>query len=133
MLRHDQDMARGELIHWVKSVHDMEGVATSVVFDGQGNEIEVQRPFGDQSFSVIFSPSGVTADSVIERMVGNSSDPARMGVVTGDRVLGHTVLATGGDVFSLLDLENWVERANREVRSFINPQKRYHKVKKRRR
>jgi len=108
-----------ELVNWVKPVHDMEGISTTVVFDGQGTDIDVQRPFGDESFSVVFSPSGLTADSVIERMVGNAPEPATIGVVSGDRVLAHTVMATGGDVFTVADFENWVQRAERSIRSYL--------------
>lgn len=70
----------------------------TVVFDGQqGADI---ASGGLQAIDVIFSQTGQTADSVIERLASRAGQPEGWLVVTNDRRERETVLATGVQTMS---------------------------------
>ena len=119
-LKSQPDRARSLLADWVRPVHDVDGVNTLIVFDGRGPELTAEYPFKDESFSYLFSPSGATADTVIEQMVGKAKNPSRVVVGTNDRVLQHTVLALGAQVMSKQELDSWVESCEARMRRFLS-------------
>lgn len=119
LLKSQQDRARDLLADWVRPVHDVDGVNTMIVFDGCGPELTVEYPFKDQSFSYLFSTSGVTADTVIEQVVSRAKNPFKVVVATNDRVQQHTVLAAGAQVMSKQELEAWVESCERRMKRHL--------------
>lgn len=119
-LKSDSMRSRRLLSDWVRSIHDVDGVRTSVVFDGRGSDTTVEYPYNDRTFTYIFSPSGLTADSVIEHMVGKSTSPDRLCIGSDDRILQHTVLALGAQVFSKNELGSWVASCERRLRRMID-------------
>jgi len=77
----------------------------TVVFDGQGDVI--QQDIRSSLIEVLFAPTHLTADSVIERMVSSAEKPDDITVVTNDYSERNLILATGGHCMScgqLLDL-----------------------------
>jgi predicted RNA-binding protein with PIN domain len=109
--RRDADAARAQVVEEVKLWHDAKGWRVSVVFDGRGSGLDVATPTGEDSFVVAYSPSGVTADTIIEQWVGNSRDPAACVVVTADRALRDTVSALGAETIGSRALREWLEQA----------------------
>lgn len=83
----------------------------TIVFDGQGNRPDIQALSPDDTFNLIYTPSGTTADAFIERAVGAVSDPQNFIVATGDHALRMAVFAMGADVISPENLAAWIERA----------------------
>ncbi|MDZ4197747.1 MAG: NYN domain-containing protein [Kiritimatiellia bacterium] len=67
---------------------------TIVVFDGQGDGGPAED-FAGIPVEVCYSPSGTTADLVIERLVRQAPDPDRVLVVTSDRQERESVDAAG--------------------------------------
>mgnify|MGYP001000147199 CR=1 FL=1 len=65
----------------------------TVVFDGQ--QTGGSQPGGIQAIEVIYSSSGQTADTVIERLVRQAAQPSTWMVVTNDRRERETVMAAG--------------------------------------
>ena len=91
MARDDLDAARARL------VADLAGLAQggrhmTVVFDGGGNPYSDGTPHHIGSLSVIFSPKGTTADTVIEGLAQRSRERGeRATVITSDAATRLTV------------------------------------------
>ncbi|HWA08351.1 MAG TPA: NYN domain-containing protein [Opitutaceae bacterium] len=111
LLRRDRDAARSQLVRRVGAIHDGEQVRVTVVFDGRGEELVIERPSAQPTFSVLHTPSSLTADDVIEQLVAKAADPSACVVATGDHGERETVSAAGAQVVTPEDLEAWVGRA----------------------
>jgi predicted RNA-binding protein with PIN domain len=112
LLRRNRDAARTRLIEQLTVLrHEGDGWRITVVFDGRGEELVVERPSGDASFSVIFTPRSATADDVIEQLVASGREPQACLVATADRAERETVTAAGAQVISPDDLKTWIRQA----------------------
>lgn len=107
-LRHGSDAARSQLAEAIRIIHDFEGVRTTIVFDGRGEQIEIERPGGHLTFSFLFSPAFMSADELIEQFTNKASSPESVWVVTGDNMVRETAGALGAHTITPDDLENWV-------------------------
>ena len=113
MLPHQRPAARALLARRVGVIHDVEEMRVTLVFDGRGPELALERPSDEPTFSVLHTPSALTADDVIEQLVGSpNSEPARCIVATGDRAERQTVETLGARAISPEELAAWVERAS---------------------
>lgn len=70
----------------------------TIVFDGSIGGRADNIPYG--SFEVIFSDAGISADTLIERLVLDSDSPENTVVVTSDRLESNAVSAAGAQVMS---------------------------------
>jgi len=113
LLKRDRDTARSQLIQQVGSIHDGEQLRVTLVFDGRGSELIVERPLGQITFSVVYTPSSLTADDVIEQYVTRSANPADCVVATADRAEAQIVRAAGAQVISPDELAAWVQRVQK--------------------
>ncbi len=109
------EAARARLVSWVSGLHDIEGIRVTVVFDGRGDDVEIERPSGDLTLSVLYSPRGISADGVIEQLVGTAVTPGNIQVVTRDNLVRETIRALGAEPLTPGDLRDWVERCERKV------------------
>ncbi len=119
MLPQDQEGARAKLADWLRVIHDVDGVRTTLVFDGQGAALDIERPFKDLTFSYLFTPSGVTADTIMEQLTAKADSPKGICVVTGDRVLQQTVLAQGGQVMDSRELDAWIRSCEDRMKRYL--------------
>ncbi len=110
LLKRDRDAARSQLAQSVSAIHDGEQVRVTLVFDGRGPELVVERPSAQPTFSILYTPSSLTADDVIEQFVAGAPDPTVCVVATGDRAEAQMVAATGAQVISPEELAAWVKR-----------------------
>lgn len=117
LLKRDRDAARLRLSHAMSALHDAEQIRVTLVFDGRGAELSLERPSGHLTFTLAYAPSGMTADDVIEQMVGRSRDPGACLVATDDRAQRQTIEALGAAGLSTADLAAWVERATQRQRA----------------
>lgn len=89
---------REALVLLLTRFHDARGGALTVVFDGRS------LPAGGLPFKtgvrVVFSRNDETADAVIERIVGQSPQPARLLVATDDAMERNVVEALGAHTVS---------------------------------
>lgn len=123
--RRDRDSARARLSDTVRILHDLEECRLTLVFDGKGADLVIEHPSGHDSFTQIFTPSHLTADDVIEHLVGQAADPSTCWVATDDRAERQTVEAVGGVSLSAADLAAWVARAQlRQTQQLSGLQKR---------
>ena len=93
-------------------IHDSGEVRVTLIFDGRGEEMVVERPIEQTTFSVVYTPASLTADDVIEQMVANSAHPLECCVVTDDGAERETVSALGATTLRCADLAEWVKRAD---------------------
>jgi len=119
LLKGDRDAARSQLIGRVSAVHDAESVRVTVVIDGRGPDIVVEHPSKQATLTVVYTPSSMTADDVIEQMVGRSADPSQCEVATGDQAERSTIEATGAVWVPPADLLARIERAERRLGSKV--------------
>ena len=98
LLKKDLMFAREQLIKKIDRVASLLAEHTTIVFDGQrGNASENMNT---SSLEIIFSTSDKTADTLIERLVGTSSQPEQFLIVTSDRLERETVMASGAQSMS---------------------------------
>lgn len=94
--------ARQRLIRLIEQASAKLPKRITVVFDGKGERTERDMEM-DTCVEVLFSPAHMTADSVIERMVYSDPLPARILVVSSDRLERDTVSAAGAQTISCGD------------------------------
>lgn len=95
----------------LRAIHDTEQMRLTLVFDGKGDELVLERPSEQVTFTHLFTPSGTTADDVIEQLVGRTGDPGSCTVATDDRAERQTIQALGAAAISSEELAAWVARA----------------------
>jgi hypothetical protein len=115
------DAARARLLELLRPIHDTEGWRVTVVFDGRGDELLIERPGTDLTFSCVYGPRGLSADGVIEQLVANAAEraggKARRGeemeiiVATRDNLLGEAAAACGARPLSPDGLLDWAQHA----------------------
>ncbi|MFH1497976.1 MAG: NYN domain-containing protein [Verrucomicrobiota bacterium] len=110
-VKRDKALARERLISRLLVLLPAACERLTVVFDGRGPELVIEHPHGAESVAVIYTPSGVTADDIIEQLVGRSADPAGCLVATGDQAERSTIEASGAAWCSPDELAARVERA----------------------
>lgn len=115
LARRDRDAARRRLSELAWTIRDQGGWRVTVVFDGRGETLTSEYAAGDEGCWVIYTPNGVTADDVIERLVGRSENPERCRVVSADRAVQSTVAAAGAEVMPPADFFSWVARAEEQL------------------
>ena len=111
LVKRDRDAARSGLVGRLAAIHDAGETRVTVVFDGRGDELIVEHPSEAKTFSVIYTPSSLTADDVIEQMVANSAAPASCVVATDDQAERETVTAAGASAIRPEELDAWTRRA----------------------
>lgn len=109
-LRGGGAVARERLVEAVRVIHDRDRIRVTIVFDGRGEKIEVERPNEELTFSLVYSPASLSADDVIERLVGAAEESSLCTVVTRDRAERETIEALGAQAISPGELRSWVER-----------------------
>lgn len=98
VVREDLRRAREMLIEKVSRTATGMADHVTIVFDGQQNSGVDNDGF--RSIEILYSSSGQTADTVIERLVHQARNPATWMVVTNDRRERETVMATGVQTMS---------------------------------
>lgn len=112
LLKKDRDAARALLVQRLSAVHDAEGWRVTVVFDGRGAELSIEQPGRAATFAVVYTPSALTADDVIEQWIGKSTAPEECMVVTADGAERTTVRALGARWCTPAELYRWCEQAS---------------------
>ncbi len=112
LLAYDMDAARARFIGDLTNLAHDEGRVT-VVFDGGGNPASDGAPHHIGGLAIVFSPAGMTADTVIEALaqrVRERGEPAM--VVTSDQATRDAVRS--GTV-SVRSSESFVDDIRRSV------------------
>ena len=103
--REDLESSRKKLIDLLEDYGAHNNIEMIVVFDGKGNSNKVRiEPMG-KSFTVVFTPSRMTADSYIEKESYDRKDEYRsIYVVTSDGPEQNQVLGNGSYRMAVADL-----------------------------
>jgi predicted RNA-binding protein with PIN domain len=120
LLKRGRDAARASLSRRVSAIHDLEEIRVTIVFDGRGEELVIERPSNQRTFTHLYTPSGTTADDVIEQLVGTASDSSTFVIATDDRAERQTVEALGAAVLSSADLAAWIMRVEERQRAQVS-------------
>lgn len=110
VIARDIDAAAAILVERLTPLHDPDQCEVTIVFDGRGSVAETVREAPSLP-CVIYSPSGTSADAIIEQIVARAPDPNAFTVVSRDNALCLSVYAGGANVISPDDL---LERLHRE-------------------
>jgi predicted RNA-binding protein with PIN domain len=124
LLKRDRDAARAGLSRRVSVLHDVEQIRLTIVFDGRGDELVIERPTNQPTLTHLYTPSGTTADDVIEQLVGKAKDASDCLVATDDHAERQTIAALGATGLSSGDLQAWVLRADERQRAQVSGLKR---------
>lgn len=119
LMKKSPDAACNQLFEQVRVIHDEDRCRVSVVFDGNREAIEVEHPTGQETLSRIYSPSGLSADGVIEQIVSNARKPELYTVVTRDNLIAESVRSRGGIAIGPDDLIDWVKRCGERQARFL--------------
>ena len=111
---------RTTLADRVRNLHDFDGVRTTLVFDGQGDRIEIERPGAAATFSFLFTPSGLTADAVIEQLVAQSHTPQTITVVTEDAMIRETIISLGAFWLSATQFQKRLSHCEQRQDDYLN-------------
>ncbi|WP_269538838.1 NYN domain-containing protein [Cerasicoccus fimbriatus] len=108
------------LVETVRVIHDIDNYRVTVVFDGRGAMVDAQFPGNIATFAVLYSPSDLSADGLIEQIVKNAKDPKTCTVVSRDNLIAESIRASGGFAIRPDDLRDWVARCDSRSRQAIN-------------
>lgn len=117
---HDPAGTCDQLVEAVRVIHDMDRTRVTVVFDGKGALPDVQFPGEIRTFAVVYSPSDLTADGLIEQIVKNAKDPRTCTVVSRDNLIAESIRASGGFAIRPEELRDWVARCEARSRQNIS-------------
>lgn len=104
--------ARDALVKALTGYQDGSGVRVVLVFDGQGPKASEEAG----AIQVFYSPSGKTADDLVERLVAKYGATHRLTVATSDRLEQQTAITFGAvSCVSAEGLRSLLDRAGREL------------------
>lgn len=105
------ELSRAGLLRLLEELSPAPVERVTVVFDGRGGSLTEDHGAGN--IEVVFSPASRTADEIIERMVAGDRDPARITVVTSDRVEANMVSVLGARVLTCAAFLDQLEQNRR--------------------
>ena len=117
-----QLLGREALIQYMTHFQDQTGITVVIVFDGQGPK--AAPPPESTPVQVFYSASNQTADSVIERLCAKYAPNYHVCVATDDFAERQTITAFGGHFWSIQELIQRVEDAERELTQEIRKHQR---------
>ena len=106
-------LSRERMVRKLESVAGAIAEKVTVVFDGRDDPAGAEDVVA--GIQVVYSKGGMTADTVIERMVHAHAQPGEILVVTSDRRERETVMAAGADTISCGDFLDLCERTRRQM------------------
>lgn len=113
------EATRSQLADIVRIIHDVENLRLTIVFDGKGNDIEIQRPTPEKTFSLLFSPSGITADTLIEQLANSHKKDQEIIVATDDSMIRLSATSSGSTIISSQALLDWVNACQQQQLNII--------------
>jgi len=116
--------ARDALADHVRLIHDIEHIRVTLVFDGQGTDFKIDRPNNQETtFSCLYTPTGMTADTIIEQITANIKKGQEIIVASDDHALRNAVHSHGASLISASNLMDWIQNANRKQKRALRAYK----------
>lgn len=104
--------AREELISMLINYQGFKGYSLMVVFDGNRRKDNPGTSSKNGSASIVYTPTGMNADSFIEKKVSDLKGKFRCIAATSDALIQNSVLSHGAQRISARELENAVLSVN---------------------
>lgn len=98
LIKSDLMLARHRMVRLLEKTALRMAPQTTVVFDGK--DAGSDESLTTSGLEIYFSPSNLSADTVIERLVSRYAHPERILVVTSDHAEHVTVASAGAQVMS---------------------------------
>lgn len=117
------DALRERLVDDLRVIHDAEPLRMTIVFDGKGNTVTVERPTNNLTFSVVYTPSGMSADELIEQLVQKTDKATEVTVFSRDNLIAAAVRAYGGFLLPPEALWEWIDRSRNAQITVLNKQR----------
>lgn len=95
----DMELARGRFMEMISNYQGYVEKEIRIVFDSSAKERRNDQ-LAPANIGVVFTSGGITADTYIERLVYADSNPARIMVITSDRLEQMMVAEKGAVVMS---------------------------------
>lgn len=119
--RDDLESSRKKLIDLMQDYGAHNNIEVIVVFDGQGQSTKARKEIITKSFSIVFTPSRMTADSYIEKESYIRRDEYRhIFVVTSDGAEQSQVLGNGAYRVAVTDLFRAMNEDKKVQNTFIS-------------
>ncbi|MGB1127364.1 MAG: NYN domain-containing protein [Opitutales bacterium] len=115
MLAENQDAARDRLAELVCSIHDAEGLRVAMVLDSKSDRLQVEHPFGKETFEYLYAPASLSADGVIERIVRRAPDAAKVTVVSNDNLVREATRSVGAIALRPEELFGWARACEKRL------------------
>ena len=109
--------ARERLVKILTALQDSTEWTVAVVFDGKGVKASSETEPG--GIAVLYSRSGQTADSIIERLAAKYAPGHDVTIATNDRMERTTTEAFGCTSISIDQLRDEIQRAGEELRDTL--------------
>jgi hypothetical protein len=126
LVRRDPDMAAGRLAERLRVLHDAEGYEVTVIFDGRGAKMETAPTQNPGELCVLYSPTGSSADALIEQIVYRAPDATLFTVASRDNMIRAAVMASGARTITPDELLEWVQKAERRQSQALRERTRKH-------
>jgi len=111
--------AREAVANAARAIHDADGIRVTVVFDGPADRLTIERPTGQESFSLVYATADLSADGVIEQLCGKARPGDDLWVATGDNMIGESARANRAAVLTAPDFLAWYQRSTGRKREQI--------------
>lgn len=109
------DAARDQLAKLVRPIHDAEAIRVALIMDSRKESLEVEHPYGAETFEYLYAPASLAADGVIERIVKRVREPAGVSVVSNDNMVREATRASGAMALRPEDLFNWAQACEKRL------------------
>jgi len=109
------DLARSQLADITRVIHDTENTRLTIVFDGSGRDIDIERPTPETTFSLLYSPKDLSADGLIQQLTANTPNKNLITVATADTALGRAITELGATTISPESLLEWVKACEKKL------------------
>ncbi len=110
-----QDAAKKMLAARLGPIHDAFGYRLTIVYDGRGDDISVEKVGRSATFSEVYTPSSMTADELIEQLCATSKNPKSLTVASRDNLIRLTAMGFSVESLTSSQLLEWAASASKYV------------------
>lgn len=115
------DQLSEQLLAELQPLHDLEHWELHLVVDGKGSKIDQQFHGGLKTLSILFSPSGVQADTIIESWLMKLDSGWEVRVASEDRAIIHSAISHHAEPMSASQLLEWLAQVQSRFRQQSDP------------
>ena len=115
LTRQGQEGAKKLLSERLAPIHDSLGVRLTIVYDGKGDDINVEKIGRTSTYNEVYTPSSMTADELIEQLCANSKNPESIIVASRDNMIRQTARGFQIETISCEQLLDWALGADKNL------------------